>query len=344
MSFIKLISYEFSESNARYLSNAGKLLLFALLICFFIFSPKHAYAFTCYNGSSSIYNSSGTFTVLVDAPILNKSVTDAIITDMSDYAKCYGQPDSGYKDALRSTEITISPELSSVGYEPYIQVSAEKSPSNEACLWPDDTCNYNYASQVITKPINAKLGISRNPLAKWSGGTTIPAGTEIMRMTTQGRGGGIWQPWYITWIFQLKNDMVIPHYTCSLSDYSDIVNLKTISVPDLQNNGPGKYDASETPFQFNLNCDLHTNVTVQFNGDVMAGVKDVLANKLPGNDNVGIQISLNDKPIVMGESTEVINDAQAMELVKLKAYYYYKGGDVHGGDVKAVAEFTFNYQ
>lgn len=84
-----------------------RLLTIIALICASVFFSQSALAFTCYNGATSIYNGSTTFTVQVDAPVLDKSVTDAITTDMSTYASCTGQPGTTYQDALRSNSHVV---------------------------------------------------------------------------------------------------------------------------------------------------------------------------------------------------------------------------------------------
>lgn len=306
--------------------------------------PK-ASAFTCYNGSASVYNSSATFTVQVDAPTLNKSVTDVILTDMSTYAKCYGQPDKQYQDALRSNQLTISSQLTRLGYEPYIVMSGNKSTVQPVCLWPDSSCSNSYSSSKVTLPINAKLGIARTTTTTWGSGTTIPAGTEIMRMETQMRGMAQWEPWYVTWVFVLKNDMVIPNYTCTLDEnFINHVSLPAVRASDLKRQGEGLSKDGETPFQFDLTCDPQTAVTITFDGTTLGGTENVLANTEAGNDNVGIQILFNNSPVKIGEPLQVISSSQAKELLIFKADYYYKGGDVGAGDVSSTAVFTFDYQ
>lgn len=322
-----------------------KLLAIIALICASVCFSRSALALTCYNGAASIYNGSTTFTVQVDAPVLDKSVTDAIITDMSTYAKCYGQPDTTYEDAVRSNSLTISSALTRLGYEPFIQMSGTDYTVQPVCLWPDSSCSTSGAHSMVTKPIAAKIGITRTSTATWGTGTTLPAGTEIMRMESQMRGMGVWKPWYVTWVFVLKNDLVIPTYTCELDNtYSNYISLPDVSVNQLNANGPGKYADAPAPFQFKLTCDPQTSVSIRFDGTTMDNVDNVLANTKAGNDNVGIQLLFNDTPIKIGEMLEVISSSQANETVGFNAYYYYKGGAVSGGEVNSVATFTFDYQ
>ncbi|MDA8481353.1 fimbrial protein [Citrobacter sp. Awk 4] len=320
------------------------LAIMAIIFAWACFSPS-ALAFTCYNGAASIFNGSTTFTVQVDAPVLDKSVTDAIITDMSTYASCYGVPDQEYQDALRSNSLTISSALTRLGYEPFIQMSGTDYTVQPVCLWPDNSCSISGSSDWVNKPIEAKLGITRTSTATWGTGTTLPAGTEIMRLETQMRGLQKWESWYITWVFVLKNDMVIPNYTCELdNDYSNYVSLPDVSVNQLKENGPGKYLDAPAPFHFNLKCDPQTSVSIQFDGATMNNIDSVLANTKPGNDNVGIQLLFNGGPVKIGEKLEVISSAQTNETVGFNALYYYKGGAVGAGRVNSVATFTFDYQ
>lgn len=323
-----------------------KILAIIALICAWVCIPQSALAFTCYNGAASVYNGSTTFTVQVDAPVLDKSVTDATITDMSTYASCYGQHDEQYKDALASTSLTLSPELMRLGYGPFIQMNGTDHTVQPVCLWPDSSCSYSGPHHSETLPIAAKLGITRISAAVWGAGTTLPAGTEIMNLVTQMKGMGQWQSgWVITWKFVLKNDLVIPNYTCELDNtYSNYISLPNVNVNQLKANGPGKYPDAVAPFHFNLTCDPQTSVSIQFDGTTMNNIDNVLANSKSGNDNVGIQILFNDTPVKMGEKLDVISSAQANETVGFNAYYYYKSGTVSAGEVNSVATFTFDYQ
>lgn len=322
-----------------------KLLAIIAIACSWACFCPNALAFTCWNGSASTYNASATFTVQVDAPVLDKSVIDTMLTDMSAYAKCQGQPDSTYQDSLRVNTLSISSVLTNLGYEPYVEILGQKYKNQSVCIWPPSSgCNI-FETGEHTGPILAKLGITRTTVTSWGSGTTLPAGSEIMRMETQMRGGAKWQPWYITWVFVLKNDLVTPTYTCELdNNYSNYISLPNVSVNQLKANGPGKYPDAAAPFQFKLTCDPQTSVSIRFDGTTMDNIDNVLANTKSGNDNVGIQLLFNDNPIKIGEMLEVISNSQANETVGFNAYYYYKGGAVSGGEVNSVATFTFDYQ
>ncbi|WP_102601712.1 fimbrial protein [Citrobacter freundii complex sp. CFNIH2] len=310
-----------------------------------IFFCSKTMAFSCTFNGVNIFNKSGTFTVSVDAPTLDKSVVDTIITDMSSYATCGGGPTNQYQDALRSTELTISPVLSNLGYSAYITMSGNKYRTQPVCLWPDNACSvYMPDGSNIELPINAKLGVELINSGKWEK-STIPAGTELMRMVTQMRTYATWEPWYITWIFKLKNDLVIPNYTCSLDeDFVNQVILPSVDAFALKKNGPGRFKDVEKTFSFNFTCDPQTAVTVKFDGETINNLDDVLKNSEEGNDNVGIQLLYNDTPLKIGDPLQVISSAQSRESLSFQADYYYKGGDVSAGKVHSSAVFTFDYK
>ncbi|QOV67011.1 fimbrial protein [Citrobacter sp. BDA59-3] len=325
-------------------------LLFCCLIGFGLMN--YAYAYVCYNGSQSVGNGSATFTVMVNPVALNKSLTDTILTSMNSYASCYGAPGPNSKDALRvnSLEITDS-RLTDLGYRAYIiDASNQKTaaPAANVCLWPDASCTIS--SEVsITRPINAQIGIDRaSGSGNWNTAKTIPANTKIMTMKTQMRINGGWDSRaIITWNFYLNADMVAPAYTCLISQYDSTVTLPSVARSDIVSHGAGRYPNAKKAFKFNLACDEQTRVSVTFDGDTLSGTgtDSVLKNKLSGNDNVGVQLLFNDStPVKMAEKLEVAGSAQATELLSFNAYYYYKGGDISGGPVKANTTFTFEYQ
>ncbi|AUO64336.1 hypothetical protein WM46_05970 [Citrobacter freundii complex sp. CFNIH2] len=166
-----------------------------------------------------------------------------------------------------------------------------------------------------------------------------------MRMVTQMRTYATWEPWYITWIFKLKNDLVIPNYTCSLDeDFVNQVILPSVDAFALKKNGPGRFKDVEKTFSFNFTCDPQTAVTVKFDGETINNLDDVLKNSEEGNDNVGIQLLYNDTPLKIGDPLQVISSAQSRESLSFQADYYYKGGDVSAGKVHSSAVFTFDYK
>jgi type 1 fimbria pilin len=308
-----------------------------------------SHAFYCSNGSQSVdWQTGGTITTTINALSLSKNTLDTLLTNMNAYAYCNGSPKSGYEDALRTQSITLSSELTKLGFTAYIKSfggPATQSPPGQVCIWPDANCSLTGETDK-TKPINAQIGITRNTgSGDWHAGANISPGTEIARMVTQMRYyGGAWGR-EITWVFVLKNEMVIPAYTCNITQYDKSVTLPNVSRTALQSHGNGRYPDVKKEFQFALNCDASTAVSVTFEGDVLSGTDNVLKNAYSGNDNIGVQMLFSDNtPVKLETKYPVISSAQENEILKLNAYYYYKGGDVGAGPIKANTTFMFDYQ
>jgi type 1 fimbria pilin len=324
-----------------------------LLAVVFIGSTKSFAYFTCYSDSASTTEASATYTVMVDAAVLNKSISDAVLSDMSTYARCTGYPTSAWKDGLRVSSFSYDSSLTDAGFEAYLQYqngAKNAPPAANVCLWPDASCSATYTSTTVAldRPIYAKLGVKRITASdRWRAGSTIPAGTQIARLVTQMRQSGNWSSAYVTWLFVLKSDMITPAYTCSITQYDKSVTLPAVKRSDIVSNGTGRYPNAKKEFTFDLACEPKTAVSVTFDGDILSGTgtDSVLKNKLSGNDNVGIQLLFNDNtPVKMSEKLQLVTSAQATQLLSFNAYYYYKGGAISGGPVKANATFTFDYQ
>jgi len=299
--------------------------------------PKAAFAFNCTSNGVSIVGA-GTFTIPIDVT-LNKTTDSIILTDLSSYTSCFGQ--TGYSDALRTTGASISPLLSGLGFSGFANIygTLHNFPLNQQCVWPDASCSTNYPNVQYT-PVRVQIGMKRTSSVNM-GGITIPAGAEIARLSVQQRSYSTWG-WDKTWIFTLKNPLEIPAYTCTVSNPNQTINLPIVSKSDLQSNGAGKYSVA-TPFNLNLNCDPQTTVSVKFEGENMAGTNDVLANTSSGNDSVGVQMVYNSTPVKLGQNLQVIDNAQAQEILPFNAHYYYNGGNISGGPVTSVTTFTFSY-
>lgn len=323
--------------------------LFACLIGLGLSS--RVYAFDCYNNSDKVTNSSKTFTQQIVPVSLSKNTLDATVINMSSYAYCYGDPGPNYYDALRTTSLTISESLTSLGFAGYVQYNGGTkydASSNQVCIWPDNSCTIASSSGSKSIPIYATVGIKRSSgSGAWQSGMTIPAGTEIARLVTQMRIMKSWSSAYVTWSFILKSDLVIPAYTCSITQYDKSVTLPDVRRSDIIANGTGRYPNAKKEFKFDLACEPQTSVSVTFDGDTLSGTgtDSVLKNKLNGNDNVGIQLLFNDStPVKMTEKLEVASSAQSSQLLNFNAYYYYKGGEINNGPIKANTTFTFEYQ
>lgn len=310
-------------------------------------------SFICSTNNDSAIQQSKTLVVLVDPVKLERTSTDALITDMSAYAKCNGWTSTAGGsggDALRTTFFSVHYTLTTLGFNGYIQFNDEEkhtTTTTTLCIWPDRWCSTNDA-HFFTKPINLKIGIQRSNSSPIVGGAKIPSGTEIARLNTQMRyNGWTWKPSYVIWSFVLKNDMIIPIRTCTIQNYDANVALPNVYHSELIKHGPGRYPGAQKAFKFNLTCEHQTAVSVTFNGDTLSGTgtDSVLKNKLSGNDNVGIQLLFNDStPVKMTEKLKVATSAQPTEQLSFNAYYYYKGGNVSSGPVKANTTFTFEYQ
>jgi hypothetical protein len=299
--------------------------------------PKSALAFSCTSNGVSIVGT-GTFTIPIDVT-LNKSTDSIVLTDMSQYTNCFGQ--TGYNDALRTTGASISPLLTGLGFSGFANIygTSYNFPLSMQCVWPDAGCSTNYPNIQYT-PVGVQIGMRRTSASSMNG-ITLPAGTEIARLSIQQRSISTWG-WDKTWIFTLKNSLVIPAYTCTINNPNLTVNLPSVKKTDLQNNGVGRYPAA-TPFNLNLTCDPDTTVSVKFDGTSIAGKDNILANTSTGNDAVGIQMVFNGNPITLGQTLQVINNSQAQETLSFNAYYYYNGGVLSGGPVTSVATYTLSY-
>lgn len=320
-------------------------ILFSLLIAGTagLIIPQTALAFGCTSNGQSI-GGSGTYTVPIDVT-LTKTTSQVTLTDLSTYTTCYGQ--TGYTDALHTTSASISPSLTALGYTGNIDIQGAvyTMPIGQLCIWPDATCSTNYPNMTYT-PLKVKIGMQRLVMVNGTG-TTIPAGTEIARLAVEQRsnngvaGQVIWG-WPKTWVFTLKNALVIPAYTCSWTDPNQTVVLPPVLKKDLINNGAGSYPITQ-PFKFNLTCDPQTTVNIKFDGTVMPNTTDVLANTSAGNNSVGVQIIYNSAHIVFGQTLQVITNSLSQETLTFLAGYYYNGGTVSAGPVNAVSTVTLTY-
>ncbi|CAI1580083.1 fimbrial protein BcfF [Serratia fonticola] len=331
-------------------------LLFCLLFIgvFGLFQPRAALAFSCTSNGVSI-GGTGTYTVPIDV-VLNKDSDDIQLSNLSAYTTCSGY--LGYagaggapaNDALRTYgSSSFSSTLSSMGFTGYATIIGTRYnfplPVGK-CIWVDGSCSYTASTSPTTAPVNIQIGMKRTSSGLPSG-ATLPAGTEIARFTVEQRGtlGGSAPTWGYgikTWVFILKNPLVIPAYTCSWTNPNQTVKLSPVSAKNLRSNGAGRYPDAK-PFDINLTCEPQTTVTVKFEGTTIPGKTDVLANTSSGNDSVGIQVLFKNIPVVYGQDLQVIANSQAQESLNFNAYYYYNGGDVSAGLVSSVATLTFKY-
>jgi type 1 fimbria pilin len=315
----------------------------------YLMSGGITYALDCTNGSQTLSHTSpgGVIVTPISSPVLNKNLLTFTLTDMNSFASCSGIPDVSNKDAIRAVGLTIDERLTDLGYSSSILSWGQEHSSFEGivCIWPDNACSSSYSTSK-TIPVNVQIKLARNTgSGNWSAGATILAGTEIASLKTRFiYNNGVRGP-YFWWSFTLKNDLVIPAYTCTITQYDKNVTLPDVSRTALQNHGNGRYPDVKKEFQFALNCDASTAVSVTFEGDALSGTDNVLKNAYSGNDNIGVQMLFSDNtPVKLDTKYPVISSAQEHEILKLNAYYYYKGGDVGAGPIKANTTFTFDYQ
>ncbi len=299
-------------------------------------------AFGC--STNGVYGSSGSsWSVQVAPPILKKDTQSYVtITDMASYVSCDGVTN----DNLKTLTASINSTLASYGFTGVININGTRydMPAGGYYIWP-----YPLSSATLngSAALKVKLELKRATTGIWKTGATLPVGTTIATFVAQQRSGSSWG-WNDTWTFKLNAPLVIPAYTCNItSPLNRTVKLPQVASNDLRHKGSGRYTESKTRFSFNLDCDELATVKVSFSGPMMTGKNDVLANQEAGNDNVGVQIVPSGSSTAAkfdGSFTNVIDSAQEQETLDFDAYYYYNGGTVSGGPVKALATYTFDYE
>lgn len=302
------------------------------------------------NGQTSSPGASATIKVEIDIHSLDQNSLDILLTDMAGYAWCSGEPNVTFKDAVRANSFTLSSAMTGLGFTGYlISNGGAKMPApSYVCIWLDGNCSTT-GSWSGTAPLKVKVGMERVANSgNWATGVTLSAGTEIARMVSEFHASGMggWG-WPFVWSFVLKNDLIITTKTCSLNQYDNTVALPSVSRNAITGHGTGRYPGAQKEFIINLACDPQTKVSVTFEGDMLNGTgsDSVLKNSIAGNDNIGVQLLFNNNsPIKMAEKLLLTASSQTTELLSFNAYYYYKGGAVSGGPVKANATFTFDYQ
>ena len=262
-----------------------------------------------------------------------------------------GWPNSDHRDSVKIKSVTINPNLTARGFTLQVKVSNSSWMSNTAavgkCVWVDANCIIMSISTSVTKstlPVSVRL--LRNSTAAYD---PIPAGTNIATITLLHYSsiypsGWTSSPATLYFRFDGAVTPIIP--TCDITNFDNNVTLPDVRRADLVRHGAGRYTGVTKEFNINLACENKPKVSVKFNGDKMPGItsEDVLVNKLSGNDNIGIQLVHNNNAMKIGENIELLSAAADSENLKFNAYYYYKGGTVQSGSIKANSEFTFTYQ
>lgn len=232
----------------------------AIFIIFgLLFHSEKVQAFKCFSGSQIIDNTSesfgaGFFDVSISPVQLNKTINKVELTNLSNYARCTGAPES--YDALRAISLTmVSPALTDLGYELYLidgddgEIDASVlTEATNICLWPDARCSGNYPPFPTFKtfPVFAKIGIKRIAgSGNWHSAVTIPAGTLIAELEARVKMGKSWayggQDVRITWKFFLATEMASRAYTCSITQFDNAVTLPTVSRSAMVSHGTGRY-------------------------------------------------------------------------------------------------------
>lgn len=354
----KIPALKNSSKNILVSVMKSKYILFLnVLAAGFLFGWSHqSFAFGCTSSGLSV-GGTGTYTIPVDV-VLDKANSDITLSDLSTYTSCRGYlgwagpGGPAANDALRTYGVgRFSSALSALGFTGYALIGGRKNKfplSGGLCVWPDAQCYHDSSTYEVTRPINIIIGMTQTGSGNLSA-ASVPAGTEIARFTLEQRGtlGGAPPSWgnnLKTWIFVLKNKIVVPSYTCEWNNPNQTVTLPPVMKTDLINNGTGKYP-EPTPFKLNLTCAKETTVSVQFDGTLMTGKTDVLANSASENQDVGIQLVYNSLPVKFAQKVKVINNADTQETLSYQAHYYYNGGtNIQGGAVNATTTVTFTYQ
>ncbi|MFC6123833.1 fimbrial protein [Citrobacter bitternis] len=264
-----------------------------------------------------------------------------------------GWPNSSDRDSAKIKLVTINPDLTARGFTLQVKVGNSSWMSDTAavgkCVWVDANCSTNGSTSTEAKnkptvPVSVRL--LRNSTAAYD---PIPAGTDIATVilwhySRTFPSGWASSPATLYFKFDGAVTPIIP--TCDITNFDNNVTLPDVRRADLVNHGAGRYTGVTKEFNVNLACEYTPKVTVKFNGDKMPGIasEDVLMNKLSGNDNIGIQLVHNNNAMKIGENIELLSAAADSENLKFNAYYYYKGGTVQSGSIKANSEFTFTYQ
>ena len=262
--------------------------------------------------------------------------------------KVNGIPNSMLQDKVKISSVLVGSGISSREFT--VQIGINNSWTNSAfsngrCVYYTADCNTSQHQNRDNEPtVPVYVRLKRNSSNVY---TAIPSGTFIARVTltqyssSAPNGGAVA---HLSFYTSGEVTPVIP--TCDIKNFDNNVTLPDVRRSDLVRHGAGRYTGVTKEFNINLACENKPKVSVKFNGDKMPGItsEDVLVNKLSGNDNIGIQLVHNNNAIKVGENMEVLSAAADSENLKFNAYYYYKGGTVQSGSIKANSEFTFTYQ
>lgn len=308
---------------------------------FILFLSKSAMAFNFNQSSATAYmNASGFPNTLGDITSLASGAASVTAN---------GWPNPISKDLVKIESVTLDPALIDREFTIEVKIANSSWMSSTTainkCVWVDGICSTNGSTSTAvsnraTQPVSIRLKRnSRNPYAAIPNGANIA--TIGLRQYGSSRIGSLANLYFK---FNGAVTPIIP--TCDVKNFDNNVTLPVVNRTDLVSHGSGRYTRVTKEFHINLACEYSPKVSVKFNGDKMSGIasEDVLVNTFSGNDNIGVQLMYNSNAIKIGDNIEVLSAAANSENLNFNAYYYYKGGAVQSGLVKANSEFTFTYQ
>lgn len=309
-----------------------KFIVLAFIFAISGMAPTHAWAFYCSGGLPQ-----------VAPPALKKDTNSNVaIINMASSVTCNGNT----LDNLRIYNSYLDSRLASYGFTGVLNIGGARydMPANGQYIWPYANSS---AATTGTFPVNVTLELKRSSTGAWGTGVTLPAGTTLATIIAEQRSGSQWG-WHQTWNVVLSAPLVIPAYTCNVTNGENrVIKLPHADKSEVRGIGKGIFTSSKTRFSLNLDCDVMATVDLSFSGPTMVGNDDVLANQESGNDNIGVQI------FPAGSSTaitfdnvanRVIDSASAKETFDYDAYYYYKGGPLQAGPIRTSAIYTFTYK
>jgi type 1 fimbria pilin len=316
-------------------------------LCCLIFSTQ-ASAFACSVNGQGVGSYQNSVTYIDVDVVYQKEGGVVSLGNVMATGVCGGQV--GYNDALRLNVITIGAAFSSVGYSGRVNGLPFSNINHNYCIWPNATCADISLPNSNTIPIRAlNIGLDKALTVSGEQQRVMPRGAEIATLRAAQRGAresGFNYPF--TWVLRLKNDLIIPAYTCKIEDSSryQAVYFDDVTIRELHDNGVGFINKKIKSFNIDLECEPGTSVYVSFGGAVMDGYEQVLANTTVsdlGSSNIGVQLRYNDVPITLGESMFISSNASEKESLAFTASYYYNGGPIYSGEVNSTATLEILY-
>ncbi len=317
------------------------------MLCFLLFSSLKAFGFHCFPAHEN-----KVFDITINFPILTASSQIDLVSLATQQIVCSGNLNYNYQDAIRivPNSVKLHRALVDNGYLAYLKnqsgtvYSASVFPDN-FCIWPTFSC-IGDGSSSYTGPLHLTIGF-------WPPQNKVPLVInpleEVVRFTVQQRsnyGNGVYfGANQYKFIFRNRNVLAIPSFSCSVYDKSVQVNLPPVSTSEIRHIGIGRYPNVHTNFSLKLSCDAGVRVQITFDAESIEGFRDVIKNTNVSAESIGIQIlDENENPVVIGERVVSVESASEVEVLKYKAFYYYKGGLLEPGRITSLATVIFDYQ